>query len=197
MLNGNHSLGQFLQKSKKIVLGMSLATTMGIALPSVSNAQASTASATTITSTVTTAATNNVTTSTIASAGDDIQKFVAADFAGRQAMLNNWTGTSQSYDKLVELINKDELYRDDAGNVYTLENTDQLYRYPAHTLVSNWPSDLNQVTLNNALRSALTLGQTKAKLKSDDASERLKAVDILADNIATLDKKNRCRYLCQ
>ena len=104
-------------------------------------------------------------------------------------MLNNWTGNSQSYDKLVELINKDELYRDDAGNVYTLENTDQLYRYPAHTLVSNWPSDLNQVTLNNALRSALTLGQTKAKLKSDDASERLKAVDILADNIATLDKK--------
>ena len=194
MLNGNHSLGQFLQKSKKIVLGMSLATTMGIALPSLSNAQASTASATTITSTVTTAApttaaTSTTATSSTASAGDDIQKFVAADFAGRQAMLNNWTGNSQSYDKLVELINKDELYRDDAGNVYTLENTDQLYRYPAHTLVSNWPSDLNQVTLNNALRSALTLGQTKAKLKSDDASERLKAVDILADNIATLDKK--------
>ena len=194
MLNGNHSLGQFLQKSKKIVLGMSLATTMGIALPSLSNAQASTASATTITSTVTTAApttaaTSTTATSSTASAGDDIQKFVAADVAGRQAMLNNWTGNSQSYDKLVELINKDELYRDDAGNVYTLENTDQLYRYPAHTLVSNWPSDLNQVTLNNALRSALTLGQTKAKLKSDDASERLKAVDILADNIATLDKK--------
>ena len=189
MLNGNHSLGQFLQKSKKIVLGMSLATTMGIALPSVSNAQASTASATTMTSTVTTAASTTAATSATASAGDDIQKFVAADFAGRQTMLNNWTGTSQSYDKLVELINKDELYRDDAGNVYTLENTDQLYRYPAHTLVSNWPSDLNQVTLNNALRSALTLGQTKAKLKSDDASERLKAVDILADNIATLDKK--------
>ena len=194
MLNGNHSLGQFLQKSKKIVLGMSLATTMGIALPSVSNAQASTASATTMTSTVTTAApttaaTSTTATSSTASAGDDIQKVVAADFAGHQAMLNNWTGNSQSYDKLVELINKDELYRDDAGNVYTLENTDQLYRYPAHTLVSNWPSDLNQVTLNNALRSALTLGQTKAKLKSDDASERLKAVDILADNIATLDKK--------
>ena len=194
MLNGNHSLGQFLQKSKKIVLGMSLATTMGIALPSLSNAQASTASATTITSTVTTAAPTTADTSTTASsstasAGYEIQKFVAADFAGRQAMLNNWTGNSQSYDKLVELINKDELYRDDAGNVYTLENTDQLYRYPAHTLVSNWPSDLNQVTLNNALRSALTLGQTKAKLKSDDASERLKAVDILADNIATLDKK--------
>lgn len=49
MLNGNHSLGQFLQKSKKIVLGMSLATTMGIALPSLSNAQATTASATTMT----------------------------------------------------------------------------------------------------------------------------------------------------
>ena len=194
MLNGNHSLGQFLQKSKKIVLGMSLATTMGIALPSVSNAQASTASTTTITSTVTTAApttaaTNTAATNNVTSVGDDIQKFIAADFAGRQAMLNNWTGTSQSYDKLVELINKDQLYRDDAGNVYTLENTDQLYSYPAHTLVSNWPSDLNQVTLNNALRSALTLGQTKAKLKSDDAGERLKAVDILADNIATLDKK--------
>ena len=71
----------------KIVLGMSLATTMGIALPSVSNAQAKcTASATTITSTVTTApttaATSTTATSTTASAGDDIQKFVAAGLQG-------------------------------------------------------------------------------------------------------------------
>lgn len=76
MLNGNHSLGQFLQKSKKIVLSMSLATTMGIALPSVSNAQASIASATTITSTVTTAASSTSDTSTAATRSQPAQAMI-------------------------------------------------------------------------------------------------------------------------
>lgn len=180
-LNCNQTFGQFLQKTKQLIYGVSMMVTVGMAIPTPSHAADGNAASATSTTTSPTPAMN--------SAGDAIEQFVRADFAGRQAMLNNWTGTTQDYDKLVELINKDELYRDDAGNVYTLENTDKLYSYPAHTLVATWPNDLNQVTLNNVLRSALTLGQTKAKLKSEDAHERLKAVDILADNIANLDKK--------
>lgn len=180
-LNCNQTFGQFLQKTKQLIYGVSMMVTVGMAIPTPSHAADGNAASATSTTASSTPAMN--------SAGDAIEQFVRADFAGRQAMLNNWTGTTQDYDKLVELINKDELYRDDAGNVYTLENTDKLYSYPAHTLVATWPNDLNQVTLNNVLRSALTLGQTKAKLKSEDAHERLKAVDILADNIANLDKK--------
>lgn len=180
-LNCNQTFGQFLQKTKQLIYGVSMMVTVGMAIPTPSHAADGNAASATSTTASPTPAMN--------SAGDAIEQFVRADFAGRQAMLNNWTGTTQDYDKLVELINKDELYRDDAGNVYTLENTDKLYSYPAHTLVATWPNDLNQVTLNNVLRSALTLGQTKAKLKSEDAHERLKAVDILADNIANLDKK--------
>lgn len=180
-LNCNQTFGQFLQKTKQLIYGVSMMVMVGMAIPTPSHAADGNAASATSTTASSTPAMN--------SAGDAIEQFVRADFAGRQAMLNNWTGTTQDYDKLVELINKDELYRDDAGNVYTLENTDKLYSYPAHTLVATWPNDLNQVTLNNVLRSALTLGQTKAKLKSEDAHERLKAVDILADNIANLDKK--------
>ena len=179
-LNAKQSLGQLFNHSKKLMLSVAVMASMSMGVPIIAQAADAMPASSTATASQNSPANN---------AGDDIQKFVRADFAGRLAMLDNWTGSSESYDKLVALINKDALYRDDAGNVYTLENTDKLYSYPERKLVTNWPSDLNQVTLNNVLRSALTLGQTKAKLKSADANERLKAVHILEDNIATLDKK--------
>ena len=40
-----------------------------------------------------------------------------------------------------------------------------------------------QVTLVNTLRKALNFGQAKVKLNSDDASQRLAAVDILENNL--------------
>ena len=51
----------------------------------------------------------------------------------------------------------------------------------------HWPSDLSQVTLVNTLRKALNFGQAKVKLNSDDASQRLAAVDILENNLDELD----------
>ncbi len=184
-LKAKQSLGQLFNHNRKLMLSVAVMASVSMGVPTIAQAADTMPALSTATAPIAVTSQN----SPASSAGDDIQKFVRADFTGRQAMLDNWTGSSESYDKLVELINKDELYRDDAGNVYTLENTDKLYSYPERKLVSNWPSDLNQVTLNNVLRSALTLGQTKAKLKSADATERLKAVHILEDNIATLDKK--------
>lgn len=118
---------------------------------------------------------------------DTIEQFVAADFTKRQAMLNQWPGSVESLDTLVELIKNDELYQGNGGQTYLLNSEDELFTYPAKQLTTEWPSDLAQVTLTNALRSALVFGQAKIKLESDDPTQRMQAVAILADNIEQLD----------
>ncbi len=118
---------------------------------------------------------------------DAIEQFVAADFTKRQTMLNQWPGSVESLDTLVELIKNDELYQGNGGQTYLLNSEDELFTYPAKQLTTEWPSDLAQVTLTNALRSALVFGQAKVKLASNDPTQRMQAVAILADNIEQLD----------
>lgn len=119
--------------------------------------------------------------------GDAIEKFVAADFSERQTMLNQWPGSVESLDTLVELIKNDELYQGNGGQTYLLNSEDELFTYPAKQLTTEWPSDLAQVTLTNALRSALVFGQAKVKLESNDPTQRIQAVTILSDNMEQLD----------
>ncbi|WP_201604584.1 urea ABC transporter permease subunit UrtB [Psychrobacter immobilis] len=121
------------------------------------------------------------------SKGDAIEQFVAADFTIRQTMLNQWPGSVESLDTLVELIKKDELYQGNGGQTYLLNSEDELFTYPAKQLTTEWPSDLAQVTLTNTLRSALVFGQAKVKLESNVPTQRMQAVAILADNIEQLD----------
>src|SRR5699024_6420762 len=121
------------------------------------------------------------------SQGDAIEQFVAADFSQRQAMLGQWPGSAESLDTLDELIDNDELYQGNGGQTYLLNADDELFTYPDRDLTDEWPSDLAQVTLTNALRSALVFGQAKVKLDSDDPAQRLQAVSILADNIEQID----------
>lgn len=118
---------------------------------------------------------------------DAIEQFVAADFTKRQTMLNQWPGSVESLDTLVELIKNDELYQGNGGQTYLLNSEDELFTYPAKQLTTEWPSDLAQVTLTNTLRSALVFGQAKVKLESNDPTQRMQAVAILADNIEQLD----------
>ena len=121
------------------------------------------------------------------SSGDAIQQFVAGNFSKRQAMLSGWPGSVESLDSLVEFIANDELYQGNGGQTYLLNKDDQLFTYPDKKETANWPSDLSQITLTNALRSALIFGQAKVKLASDKPAQRLQAVDILADNIDQVD----------
>ncbi|WP_198330920.1 urea ABC transporter permease subunit UrtB [Psychrobacter cibarius] len=121
------------------------------------------------------------------SKGDAIEQFVATDFTMRQTMLNQWPGSVESLDTLVELIKNDELYQGNGGQTYLLNSEDELFTYPAKQLTTEWPSDLAQVTLTNTLHSALVFGQTKVKLESNDPTQRVQAVAILADNIEQLD----------
>ena len=133
-----------------------------------------------------TQATSDTSTATTSS-GDAIQQFVAGDFSKRQAMLSDWPGSVESLDSLVEFIANDELYQGNGGQTYLLNKKDQLFTYPDKKETADWPSDLSQITLTNALRSALIFGQAKVKLASDKPAQRLQAVEILADNIDQVD----------
>lgn len=128
---------------------------------------------------------------TAATDGDAIEQFVAKDFAGRQTMLNAWPGSVEELDSLVELIESDALYQDNSGTTYILETSvdgdESLLSYPDKTLLEKWPNDLKQVTLTNALRSALIFGQAKVKLDSDKPSQRLEAVQILDSHLNQVD----------
>jgi urea transport system permease protein len=131
--------------------------------------------------------TSNISTATSTNSGDAIQQFVAGDFSQRQTMLSDWPGSVESLDSLVEFIANDELYQGNGGQTYLLNKDDQLFTYPNKEETADWPSDLSQITLTNALRSALIFGQAKVKLASDKPAQRLQAVDILADNIDQVD----------
>lgn len=126
-------------------------------------------------------------TQSVSASNDTIQRFVKAEFAERRAMLNQWPGTIEEFDRLVALIDSDELYRDSAGTTYILKNNEKLLRYPDEQVIETWPVDLSQVTLVNTLRKALNFGQAQAKLKSEESAQRLAAIDILENNLSELN----------
>ncbi|HRM15914.1 MAG TPA: urea ABC transporter permease subunit UrtB [Acinetobacter parvus] len=127
------------------------------------------------------------TTVTSTTSQDAIQTFVKSDFATRRAMLNQWPASIEQLDQLVAYIDQNELYTDGSGDTYILKNDEKLLSYPQLQAIDTWPSDLSQVTLVNTLRKALNFGQAKVKLNSDDAAQRLAAVDILENNLDELD----------
>lgn len=118
---------------------------------------------------------------------DAIQQFVRGDFATRRALLNQWPASVEQLDQLAEFVEKDQLYTDNAGNTYILEAEDKLVSYPDKKAVETWPSDVTQITLVNTLHKALTFGLAKKKLNSDEASQRLEAIDILESNLSELN----------
>ncbi|MHA3983705.1 urea ABC transporter permease subunit UrtB [Acinetobacter venetianus] len=134
-------------------------------------------------------ATSTITPTTVTptASQDAIQTFVQADFATRRAMLNQWPASIEELDQLVAYIDQNQLYTDSAGRTYILQDDEKLLSYPQQQVIENWPADLSQVTLVNTLRKALNFGQAKVKLNSNDASQRLAAVDILENNLDELD----------
>ena len=136
---------------------------------------------------LTTDNTINIDTVQSSAQADAIQQFVRGDFSERRNLLNKWPSSIESLDQLAAYVEKDQLYTANAGQTYILETDDRLLSYPDLQVVTDWPADLAQVTLVNTLRKALTFAQAKEKLKSDDLSQRLNAIDILENNLAELD----------
>ena len=125
--------------------------------------------------------------SSVATTGDAIQQFVKADFSQRRGMLNQCPASIEELDQLVSYIDQNELYSDGSGQTYILKNDENLLSYPKLEKIETWPSDLSQVTLVNTLRKALSFGQAKLKLESEEASQRLDAIDILENNLTEID----------
>ncbi|WP_160242697.1 urea ABC transporter permease subunit UrtB [Acinetobacter indicus] len=117
---------------------------------------------------------------------DAIQQFVQGDFASRRALLNQWPGSLEQLDQLAQYVEQQQLYSGANGQTYILESDERLLRYPALEPVSDWPSDLAQVTLVNTLQKALTFALAHSKMQSEDAAERLEAVDIYESNLSEL-----------
>ena len=123
----------------------------------------------------------------VASSGDAIQQFVHAGFSERRTMLNQWPASIEELDRLVAYVNNNELYTDGSGQTYILKDDEKLFSYPDEQVIETWPSDLSQVILVNTLRKALSFGQAKVRLQSEDASQRLEAIDILENNLSELN----------
>jgi len=130
---------------------------------------------------------SNRTALTAAIQQDAIQQFVQGDFAQRRALLKQWPGSIEQLDQLAEYVENEQLYSGSNGQTYILESDEKLLSYPSLDIVTDWPSDLSQVTLVNTLRKALNFGLAQRKLKSEDASERLDAIDIYESNLAELN----------
>ena len=130
---------------------------------------------------------SNSTALTAAIQPDPIQQFVQGDFAQRRALLKQWPGSIEQLDQLAEYVENEQLYSGANGQTYILESDEKLLSYPSLGIVADWPSDLSQVTLVNTLRKALNFGLAQRKLKSEDASERLEAIDIYESNLAELN----------
>ncbi|MCO8061236.1 urea ABC transporter permease subunit UrtB [Acinetobacter lwoffii] len=130
---------------------------------------------------------SNSTALTAAIQQDAIQQFVQGDFAQRRALLKQWPGSIEQLDQLAEYVENEQLYSGANGQTYILESDEKLLSYPSLGIVADWPSDLSQVTLVNTLRKALNFGLAQRKLKSEDASERLEAIDIYESNLAELN----------
>lgn len=118
---------------------------------------------------------------------DAIQQFVQGDFAQRRTLLKQWPGSIEQLHQLAEYVENEQLYSGSNGQTYILESDEKLISYPSLDIVTDWPSDLAQVTLVNTLRKALNFGLAQRKLKSEDASERLDAIDIYESNLAELN----------
>ncbi|MFV5490318.1 urea ABC transporter permease subunit UrtB [Acinetobacter sp. ASP199] len=118
---------------------------------------------------------------------DPIQQFVQSDFAGRRVLLNQWPGSLEQLDALADYVEQNQLYSDTSGRTYILESDEKLLSYPALEEVADWPSDVSQVTLVNTLNKALNFALAQRKLSSDEAKQRLEAIDIYEKNLSELN----------
>lgn len=118
---------------------------------------------------------------------DPIQTFVQGGFPERRALLNQWSWSVEQLDQLATYIKHNELYRDDQGNTYILKKDLMLHLYPSQKITQNWPDKLEQVILPNTLSKALVFAQARVKLKSEDAVQRLEAIDILEKNLKDVE----------
>ena len=97
-------------------------------------------------------------TQNVSASNDTIQRFIKAEFAERRAMLNQWPGTVEEFDRLVALIDSDETISGQRRHDVYFKNNEKLLRYPDEQVIETWRGFVS-VTLVNTLRKPLNFGR--------------------------------------
>jgi urea transport system permease protein len=116
-----------------------------------------------------------------------VAQFVQGDFDTRSQLLQTWPDSPESLQQMVAAIEADQLYTDADGKVYLLKNETDLVDYTSGAAMGTWPESLDQVRLNNALRSVLDTVKAKTQLQHPDVSVRLAAVQTLMADPVSVD----------
>ena len=116
-----------------------------------------------------------------------IQKFVAADFDGQMALIEHWPENPASLEKLFAALESDQLYADAQGHAYLLSGDSDLVDYDSGAKSSVTVDSLTQVSLNNAMRSAIDSFRAKAGLSAADVATRKAAATTLAADPLNVD----------
>jgi urea transport system permease protein len=116
-----------------------------------------------------------------------IQKFAAADFDGQMALIEHWPESPASLEKLFKALEGDQLYADAVGHAYLLSGDSDLVDYDSGAKSSVTVDSLTQVSLNNAMRSAIDSFRAKAGLSAADVATRKAAATTLAADPLVVD----------
>lgn len=121
-----------------------------------------------------------------ASPATPLMQFTQGDFETRQQLLSQWPGTPEQLQRLIAALEADALYQDGAHQALRFDGQQ------AVALETGQPTavdvnQLEQITLNNALRTLIAGIQAKAALASPDVNTRRNAVKTLSENPDSVD----------
>lgn len=131
-----------------------------------------------------TAPTTVVTTATSVNA---VQQFVQGDFDARSQLLLHWTGTAAELENMLAALDAAELYTDSSGKVYRLKEGTVLTDYFTGQAISISPPTLEEVSLNNALRTVIDTYKARTAISNSDVTVRLTAAKTFADDPSSID----------
>lgn len=116
-----------------------------------------------------------------------VQQFVQGDFDARSQLLLHWTGTTAELENMLAALDAAELYTDSSGKVYRLKEGTVLTDYFTGQAISVSPPTLEEVSLNNALRTVIDTYKARTAISNSDVTVRLTAAKTFADDPSSID----------
>ncbi len=116
-----------------------------------------------------------------------VQQFVQGDFDARSQLLLHWTGSTGELEQMLAALDAAELYTDDSGKVYRMKDGTTLTDYFTGQAISSSPPTLEEVSLNNALRTVIDTYKARTAISSSDVAVRLTAAKTFADDPTSID----------
>lgn len=116
-----------------------------------------------------------------------VQQFVQGDFDARSQLLLHWTGSTTELEQMLAALDAAELYTDDSGKVYRMKDGTALTDYFTGQAIITSPPTLEEVSLNNVLRTVIDTYKARTAISSPDVAVRLDAAKTFADDPTSID----------